>query len=124
MDLILIQKNSSQAWYEDRNAQNNRYGHRDGGFSVCGKTPRNFIYDYFDQDPNGGPLTAVNCATGCVHWGQDAPGGPTEAVRKLKGHLQFKLVVIDTCNGDKEVATSDIIMLSFDHQEESEDGKK
>jgi RHS repeat-associated protein len=123
-------------WYEDRDYNDDRYGHRDGTHSSCGRPrkhpPENGehprIDDYFDLDiDNPSQLVAVNCASGCVYYGNDRPGGKTAAVKNLRGELHFKLEVIDTCNEDDPetvVATSGEIVVSFDKQNETEEGVK
>jgi len=120
-------------WHEDRDGQDKRYGHRAGRHSACGlpreekKRDNLRIDDYFDEDPaNPGALVKVNCPSGCVYFGNDAPGGPIEAVKKVRGKMEFYLEVVDVCNPEngkpRFVKKSGVIVVSFDDQEEVESG--
>ena len=90
---------AANTWLEDRDAANNRYGHRTGPNS----DPQNF-----DQyiDTNG----RRNQAFGHIFRGSDSPGGP-EAI--LAGTWRFRLSVIDVCNGNAEIGGQDFVRINW-----------
>jgi hypothetical protein len=89
----------ANTWFEDRDAANNRYGHRSGPFS----DPQNF-----DQyiDTNG----RRNQAFGHIYRGSDSPGGPAAI---LAGSWRFRLSVVDVCNGDTEIGGQDFVRVNW-----------
>ena len=90
---------AANTWLEDRDAANNRYGHRTGPNS----DPQNF-----DQyiDTNG----RRNQAFGHIFRGSDSPGGP-DAI--LAGSWRFRLSVIDVCNGNAEIGGQDFVRVNW-----------
>lgn len=86
-------------WYEDRDANDKRYGHRSGTHSDpiagCG-----------DEYRTGSTQDQANGDTYC---GRDAPGGPSS----MTGQYQFQLKVIDTCNGNAEKASGSVITINW-----------
>ena len=90
---------AADTWLEDRDAANNRYGHRTGPRS----DPQNF-----DQyiDTNG----RRNQAFGHIYRGSDTPGGPAGI---LAGSWRFRLSVIDVCNGGTEIGGRDFVRVNW-----------
>ena len=90
---------AANTWLEDRDAANNRYGHRTGPNS----DPQNF-----DQyiDTNG----RRNQAFGHIFRGSDSPGGP-DAI--MAGSWRFRLSVIDVCNGNAEIGGQDFVRVNW-----------
>jgi len=86
-------------WIEDRDARDNRYGHRSGPHS----DPQNF-----DQyiDTNG----RRNQAYGHLFRGSDTPGGPA---RLLSGSWRFRLQVVDVSNGNRRIGGTDHIRVNW-----------
>ncbi len=86
-------------WYEDRDTSDTRYGHRAGSYSSpvsgCG-----------DEYKTG---TAQDMANGDTYCGRDSPNGPDD----LTGTWNFQLKVVDTCDGDKEKASSSVITVNW-----------
>lgn len=85
-------------WHEDRDRADKRYGHRSGPHSDpiggCG-----------DEYLTGGKRDQANGDTYC---GKDGPES-----RVTAGQYQFQLKVIDTCDGNKEKASSSIITINW-----------
>ena len=90
---------AADTWLEDRDAANNRYGHRTGPRS----DPQNF-----DQyiDTNG----RRNQGFGHLYRGSDTPGGPAAI---LAGSWRFRLSVIDVCNGGTEIGGQDFVRINW-----------
>lgn len=90
---------AADTWIEDRDAANNRYGHRTGPFS----DPQDF-----DQyiDTNG----RRNQAFGHRYRGSDTPGGPDAL---LAGTWRFRLSVIDICNGNARIGGQDFVRVNW-----------
>ena len=86
-------------WIEDRDQTGKRYGHRSGPFS--GPQP-----NCVDEYKTGKVRDQANGDTWC---GQDEPH---ELVR-IVGEWQFRLDVIDTCNGDAVKASSAPITIKW-----------
>lgn len=86
-------------WYEDRDKDDKRYGHRSGTHSdpVAGCGDEYKTGDTQDQ------------AKGNKYCGSDGP----ESVETRKGQYQFQLKVIDTCNADAEKASSSVITIKW-----------
>jgi hypothetical protein len=86
-------------WYEDRDKSDTRYGHRSGAYSSpvakCG-----------DEYKTG---TTQDMANGDTYCGHDGPNGPDT----LTGTWNFQLKVVDTCDGDKEKASSAVITVNW-----------
>jgi len=77
-------------WYEDRDANNKRYGRRSGSYS--------------DLHPGWDWYTS----NGYV--GGDQPGGPGYQHGDI---LRFRLIVVDVCNGGQTIYTSKTINFNF-----------
>ncbi len=88
----------ADTWYEDRDSENMRYGHRDGGHSDPSEGD-----GYFDENDEGD----VKC--GRRYFGRDTPGGAPSRT----GWWKFQLKVIDRCDKDKVVATSTELTVDF-----------
>jgi hypothetical protein len=86
-------------WYEDRDTADKRYGHRSG-------THSDPIAGGGDEYTKGGVRDQAN---GDQYNGRDSPGGPSS----ITGQYQFKLAVIDTCDGNREKATSPVITINW-----------
>jgi len=86
-------------WYEDRDKNDKRYGHRSGAQSDpvtgCG-----------DEYKTG---TTHDQANGDEYCGNDNPDGPTA----MTGTYTFKLKVVDVCNGDAVKTESSEITVSW-----------
>lgn len=78
----------SGQWYEDRNANNCRYGRRNGPFNCFGNVPGNSY-------------------AGNNYDGRDFPSLFHHAL------LGFRLIVVDICNGGKTIYTSKTIHVQF-----------
>lgn len=89
----------ANVWIEDRDSADKRYGHRSGVHSdpIAGGGDEYTLGGVRDQ------------AHGDHYNGRDAPGGPST----MTGQFQFKLAVVDTCNGDAEKATSPVITVNW-----------
>jgi hypothetical protein len=87
-------------WYEDRDANDKRYGHRTGPHSdpIAGGG------DEYTDDTG-----AQDQASGAKYNGRDTPGGPTT----MTGQFKFYLAAIDTCNADKVKARSPEIKIDW-----------
>jgi hypothetical protein len=86
-------------WYEDRDAADKRYGHRNDNFSdpIAGCGDEYLTNGVRDQ------------ANGDHYCGRDRPNGPAA----MTGTWQFQLKVIDTCNGGVVKASSPIITINW-----------
>jgi len=86
-------------WFEDRDANDKRYGHRSGSHSDpvtgCG-----------DEYKTG---TTHDQANGNTYCARDSPGGSDA----LTGTYEFQLKVVDTSNGDAERASSSVITINW-----------
>jgi len=89
---------SANTWYEDRDGVGKRYGHRTGTHSECIG-----INHYEDK------AATKDCAQGQVYKGQDTPGGASSRT----GQWQFRLKVIDTCDGAKDVGTTASVIVQW-----------
>ncbi len=85
------------SWVEDRDAANNRYGHRSGPFS----DPQSFD-QYLDATGRR------NQAFGHLYRGSDTPGGTP-----LAGTWRFALRVVDVCNGEARVGTQTFVRVDW-----------
>lgn len=90
---------AANTWIEDRDAANNRYGHRSGRHS----DPQNFD-QYIDT------AGRRNQAFGHRFRGSDSPGGPAAI---LAGSWRFRLQVIDVCNGRQTIGTRDFVRVNW-----------
>jgi hypothetical protein len=85
-------------WYEDRDSNGKRYGHRTDAFSDpiagCG-----------DEYKTGANQDQLN---GNHYCGKDSPGGPPA----MTGTFQFQLKVIDICTG-QEVGSGPVITVNW-----------
>ncbi len=89
---------NAETWYEDRDGVGKRYGHRTGPYSEC------ITINHYEKSSG-----VLDCANGEIFKGKDTPGGSPSRT----GAWHFKLVVIDTCNGDKEIAGPDSVIVDF-----------
>jgi hypothetical protein len=90
---------TSDTWYEDRDVNDKRYGHRSG-------THSDPIGGGGDEYTLGGTQDQIN---GDTYNGRDTPGGPTA----MTGQFTFQLKVVDTANGDAEKASSPEIKVNW-----------
>jgi len=81
-------RDKANQWYEDRDAQNKRYGRRSGAYS--------------DLHPGFDWYTANG------YEGNDTPGGFQHG-----DILRFRLIVVDVCNGGRTIYTSKTININF-----------
>jgi len=86
-------------WYEDRDTSDTRYGHRSGPYSSPVAKCR-------DEYKTG---TTQDMANGDTYCGHDGPNGPDT----MTGTWSFQLKVVDTCDGDKEKASSAVITVNW-----------
>lgn len=86
-------------WYEDRDTSDTRYGHRAGIYS----SPVSGCGDEYKT------ATAQDMANGDAYCGRDSPNGPDT----MTGTWNFQLKVVDTCDGDKEKASSSVITINW-----------
>jgi hypothetical protein len=86
-------------WYEDRDHNDKRYGHRAGPHSDPGTSCSDEYKNRFAQDQ----------ANGNTYCGRDTVAGPST----MTGQLQFQLDVIDTCNGNETKASSSVITIDW-----------
>ncbi len=90
---------AADTWVEDRDAANNRYGHRTGPNS----DPQDFD-QYIDTN------LRRNQAFGHLYRGSDSPGGPAAG---LGGSWRFMLSVIDVCNGNARIGGQDFVRVNW-----------
>ncbi len=86
-------------WYEDRDDQDKRYGHRAGVHSDP-------IAGGGDEYTTGGVQDQAN---GDTYNGRDTPSGPAA----LTGQWQFKLAAIDSCDANKCKGPTQIITINW-----------
>ena len=90
---------SAGTWYEDRDANDKRYGHRSGPYS--------------DPIANGGDEYTTagvqDQANGDTYAGRDSPYGPLS----MAGKFDFFLKVVDACNHDSEKTRSGVITVNW-----------
>lgn len=89
----------ADTWYEDRDTNDKRYGHRSG-------THSDPIANCGDEYKTG---TTQDQANGATYCGADAP----ETSVAAGAVFQFQLKVIDTCNGNAEKASSSVITINW-----------
>jgi len=90
---------SEDTWYEDRDPNGKRYGHRSGTFAECVS-----INHY--EDKKG----VKDCAKGEVYAGQDDPKGAATRT----GMWSFELRAVDTCGGtEKVIGTPASVAVDF-----------
>lgn len=87
-------------YYEDRDQNNKRYGHRSGNNS----DPQDFD-QYLDENGNR------DQAEGCAYQGSDTPQIP--ATNRSWSKWVFYQFIVDVCNGEKKVAEGDTINIIF-----------
>jgi hypothetical protein len=90
---------SAGTWYEDRDVNDKRYGHRSGAHSDP-------IAGGHDEYTTGGVRDQTD---GDTYSGRDAPKGPLA----MTGQWQFLLTVVDTCNTNAERARSSVITVNW-----------
>lgn len=86
-------------WYEDRDENNKRYGHRSGPYSDP-------MPNCEDEYKTG---SAPDQANGDTYCGSDEPGAPD----RRQGQYQFQLKVVDVCHGEAVKATSSVITVDW-----------
>jgi hypothetical protein len=89
---------AADTWYEDRDANNKRYGHRSGPYS----DPQDFD-QYLNAEGNR------DQANGAIYRGNDNP----RVAKSRTGQWDFKVSVVDTANGDKELGTPSTITINW-----------
>jgi len=90
---------AADTWVEDRDQSDKRYGHRSGSHSDP-------IAGGGDEYTTGGVRDQLN---GDAYAGKDAPS----AAASRTGTWQFRLDVVDTCNGNATKASSPIITVPW-----------
>jgi hypothetical protein len=87
-------------WYEDRDSNDERYGHRADAY-----TDGTVGIDAF-HNADG----THNQATGVRYRGRDTPGS---TIGGLKGKWKFRLKAIDTCNHDAQIGDYDYVTVNW-----------
>jgi hypothetical protein len=90
---------AADTWIEDRDPRHKRYGHRNDAYT----DPQRDCVDEYTTD---GKLNMENGDTYC---GKDFPDGP----EAMTGQYQFRLLVIDTCNGEALKGSSGVITVNW-----------
>ena len=85
-------------WIEDRDSADDRYGRRSGTHSAPGAGDQ-----YLDS------TGTQDQANGTRYEGSDSPGGPTT----LAGTWQFRLFVVDVCNGGRRISNIDTVTVNW-----------
>jgi hypothetical protein len=89
---------TAETWYEDRDANNKRYGHRTGPYS----DPQSYD-QYLDTAGHR------DQANGHIYSGEDTPS----ASASRTGEWRFMLKVIDTCNANRDVGTLERVTIDL-----------
>ena len=96
-------KHKHGGWHEDRDQNDKRYGHRKGPHTDPIKNDGQAGDEYLDKN------NARDMLKGIKYLGHDTPSGFVTD----RGNWHFKMIVIDVCNGKKQVGKTATVTVKW-----------